>query len=252
MTAPRAAVVPSPEILVWAAHPPTFSDPDGSRLHALLDASERERAGRFAFERDRRQYMAAHGLKRIMLSALAGPPPRSWAFDQAPHGKPSVRSHAGLHFNLAHCETLVVCAVSRAFELGVDVEPITRAAPLELVRDHFSEPERDWIESLQPAERCAGFLRIWTLKEALVKASGRGLSQPLQAFSFAFDPLRVSLLDADLGDSRAWRFEQREIAGHLVALAWRNDHGVRSESVQMRLLRALPPEATGGPRLPAS
>lgn len=73
------------------------------------------------------------------------------------------------------------------------------------------------------SEQAMGFLRVWTLKEAFIKATGRGLGQPLQDFSFDFDPLRVTFRDRALGDSRAWHFEQRLVGDeHLLALAWRD------------------------------
>ena len=193
------------------------------RLAALLDWPERERALRFVYARHRHQYVVAHALKRLMLSAAAGPEvaPEAWRFETDPGGKPRVGPGAGPHFNLSHCDGLVACAVSRQVELGVDVECLTGDAPLELARSHFAPEEEKWLRELPSADQPLGFFRLWTLKEAYIKAVGVGLTQSLQDFAFAFDPLRVTFHDASLGTPATWRFYQRAVgAACILALAW--------------------------------
>lgn len=221
-----------PDIFVWAATPNSVPESHWSLFCELLDAAERERAARFVFERHRRAFIAAHALKRLMLASIAGPPPGSWAFEIAPGGKPYVKAKRGPWFNITHSETLVACAVSEECKLGIDVEPIGRFVPPEIAQESLPEPERRWINGLPASDRNIGFLRLWTLKEAFVKATGRGLAQSLQTFSFEFGPIRVHFYDRSLGDNREWHFEQWEISGHLLALAWH--HGSRSPSVDIR------------------
>jgi 4'-phosphopantetheinyl transferase len=146
----------------------------------------------------------------------------------------------GPHFNLSHTDGLVACAVSNELELGIDVEPVNRKAPLELAKEHFAPAEQDWIASLPEPEQAFGFWRVWTLKEAFIKATGRGLGQPLQDISFGFEPLRVVFRDRALGDCRAWRFEQRQVCGgYMLALAWRDAGREASVIIQEMQLRRL-------------
>jgi 4'-phosphopantetheinyl transferase len=211
-------------IAVWMAPLDTVPETLWPRLENILDAAERERATRFRFERDRRQYAAAHALKRLMLTASTGGAvaPQTWTFDTGPQGRPAVAGGGGAHFNLSHCDGLVACAVSRAAEPGIDVENLDRVVPLDLAETHLAADEAKWLYGLPETARRAGFLRLWTLKEAYIKATGLGLSQPLNTFAIGFDPLRVSFTDPALGDSSAWRFEQLEVDGrYLLALAWR-------------------------------
>lgn len=211
-------------ITVWTVAVDAAPEELWPSLHALLDDSERARAARFSFERHRRQHVAAHALKRLMLSALRPAPPWTWTFEAAPGGKPRLGPVPGPYFNLSHCEGLVACGVSPDLELGVDVERVSRDPPLELGRSHFAPEEERWLNSLPKAARPVGFFRLWTLKEAFIKATGRGLTQPLQEFAFAFDPLHVYFRNPVLGDARVWHFEQRLIGSeHLLALAWRGD-----------------------------
>ncbi|MDQ0394912.1 4'-phosphopantetheinyl transferase family protein [Labrys monachus] len=191
------------------------------RLLDLLDDAERASAARFAFEIHRRSYIAAHALKRLALSMAEPRRPADWRFDPGPWGKPRVRSVPDLHFNISHCPGLVCCAVAKTLEVGVDVEQVRLAPPFEIAPSVFSASERRWLQDLPAAERPRGFCRLWTLKEAFVKASGRGLTQQLTDFSFFFEPLRVSFCDPALGDSGKWCFHQRAADdAHFLALAW--------------------------------
>ena len=217
-------------ILVWTVALSAVPEPLWPRLARLLDDEERAKAARFAFERHRRQHIAAHALKRLMLSAVAPRPPQCWMFETAARGKPRVAPTTGPRFNLSHCDGRVACAVSENVELGVDVEPLSRHAPLELAPRYFAPDEAGWLGSLPPPDRPLGFFRLWTLKEAYIKATGLGMAQELHDFSFGFDPLRVRF-SPSLGHAEAWRFEQRLIAGsHVLALAWA---GARDASVKI-------------------
>ncbi|MGB9370046.1 MAG: 4'-phosphopantetheinyl transferase superfamily protein [Xanthobacteraceae bacterium] len=230
----------SPHILVWTVALQQVPEPAWSRLGTLLDHGERVRAGRFAFERHRREYSAAHALKRLMLTAVGGMAPHSWCFETDAWGKPRVSPEVGPHFNLSHCAGLVACAVSNELELGIDVEPLDREAPLEIAKVHFTPTEQAWIAALPSPERGVAFWKVWTLKEAFIKATGRGLRQPLHDFSVAFDPLRVIFHDQTLGDSRAWHFEQRQVgSAHMLALAWRDPGRQASVALQEMQLGPL-------------
>jgi 4'-phosphopantetheinyl transferase len=233
----------APRVTVWTVALDAAPGLPWRRVAVLLDDTERARAARFAFERHRCAFVVAHALKRLMLSAIGGVAPQLWTFDTEPGGKPRVSSHAGPQFNLSHTDRFVACGVSDELELGVDVEAINCAAPLELARTYFASEERRWIDGRPASEQSLGFLRVWTLKEAFVKALGRGLAQPLQDFSFGFDPIRVTFHDPALGDTRAWRFEQREIGGHLLALAWRNGAQEACFTVREMRLETLLAEA---------
>jgi 4'-phosphopantetheinyl transferase len=170
---------------------------DGAALDAdvaLLSVDERTRHARFAFARDRRDFAAAHALLRRRLSMHANVRPDAWTFELAPEGKPFLSSaHVGvdLAFNLSHTCGLVACAIGRGADIGLDVESIDRVVNgRDIVARYFSPGEVEGLDACDAAERPARFIELWTLKEAYVKAIGRGLRYPLDRFGFAFDDAR--------------------------------------------------------------
>jgi len=96
------------------------------------------------------------------------------------YGKPEV---PGLSFSISHSSALIGLAFSTECMPGFDVESI-RPIPLEDFKEHFSK--REW-SSLKNENDFEAFYRLWTSKEAVVKADGRGLSIPLQSITLEGD-----------------------------------------------------------------
>jgi 4'-phosphopantetheinyl transferase len=194
--------------------------------HATLEAAEQARAARFQFEHDRRAYIAAHALARAMLSGAVPLPPPAWRFTIGRAGKPEIDPSLGvpwLRFNLSHTRGLVACALARRDDLGLDVEDLSRreASP-GLAERHFAPAEVALLAAAPPAARHETFLRIWTLKEAFVKATGDGIGLGLDRFAFTLDPPRLHFAPGSAGDAAAWRFLQwQPTPRHILAVALR-------------------------------
>ena len=101
------------------------------------------------------------------------------------HGKPSLTEYPEIKYNLSHADGIAVCLVSDS-ECGVDCEGVRPYRP-HVVRRAFSESEKSIIENASDTERDLLFFRLWTLKEAYVKAIGIGISYPLNTVEFSFD-----------------------------------------------------------------
>lgn len=221
-------------ITVWTLDPETVPGALLPALEGLLDADESARAAQFVYNRHRCEYVAAHALKRTMIPALTGVPAAACRFDILEGGKPVLSHPRGLHFNLSHCEGLVAVATSPETPIGVDVESIRDVTPLDIAPTVFAPAELAWLDALAPAERHEGFVRLWTLKEAFIKATGRGLTEPLDGFAFGFEPLTVTFRDPARSDTKGWRFAERRLTRHRLALAWR---GAADASVSVRAVR---------------
>lgn len=200
----------------------TIEEPAASAWTHLLDAAEKARGARYVFVRDRATFLAAHALMRIMLSAIVkGTDPRAWRFVRGEHGKPVawLRDRpAPLSFNMSHTNGMVGVAALPLLgcTLGFDLEPLDRKAPLEIANRYFRPEEVAWLHALPAAERPEGFLRLWTLKEAFIKATGLGLAQNLAEFGFAPNPPRIHFTEAVAERPEDWHFEQRVIAGRFL------------------------------------
>jgi 4'-phosphopantetheinyl transferase len=151
------------------------------RLRAWLSQDELARAAGFHFDRDRSRYIVAHGAVRAILGERLGLLPQQVAFEVGPHGKPRLAAEdPGIRFNLSHSGGIALCAVTGGVEVGVDVEALRVVPDAEAIaRRFFANREvEDWLR-LSTSERPDGFLRLWSCKEAWIKACGMGLSMPM-------------------------------------------------------------------------
>jgi 4'-phosphopantetheinyl transferase len=140
-----------------------------------LSPDERDRAGRFRFDADANRYIVARGGLRVILSAYTGVPPAELVFQVGSHGKPSLSTDPAIEFNVSHSAGFVLIGVTQGIPCGVDIERARAGRHEAAIADGFFSPrEIRWL-----ANTAGGFFRLWTAKEAVIKAVGRGLSIPL-------------------------------------------------------------------------
>jgi 4'-phosphopantetheinyl transferase len=198
-----------------------------SRWITTLDDDERTRAARFVYERDRHQFIAAHALLRTLLQHVAGRPAIEWRFTVGSHGKPALHPDhqlGRLEFNISHTRGAVACAMTLDHAIGVDIEDIERPGRLIEIADAYFAPDELTILRATPgAEQRALFLRLWTLKEAYIKAHGDGLSLPLDRFAFSLSPLRIAFAAGSGEDPAAWQFSTLSpTPTHILSVAIRH------------------------------
>jgi 4'-phosphopantetheinyl transferase len=146
-------------------------------LASLLSNAERERADRFTFEKDRARFVSCRASLRILLGRYTGIAPDKLIFRYEPQGKPALAGVSGWQFNVSHSRDLAAIVVSRYDAVGIDIElidahfPRDEVAPDILARDELSD-----LAALPAAAQADYFFQLWTLKEALLKAVGGGLS----------------------------------------------------------------------------
>ena len=163
-----------------------------------------------------------------------------------------------LDFNLAHTGGMIVCAVTGGRPVGVDVEDNRRQADYGgLARRFFAAAEAAAWEALPPARQPAAFFAYWTLKEAWMKARGKGFALGLSSFAFSLEegrPPRIELADDGPQAAAGWQFARLRLAGRFeVALAMDSaEPSVWSFAARCRWLgsrsrsRWPPVPATGG------
>jgi 4'-phosphopantetheinyl transferase len=170
---------------------------DTAALLHELDPDRRARADRFRFQGDRDVYIAAHALLAATVAAAIGSDRRAWQFSEQGGGKPRLEIAGGkrLYANISHTRGWAAVALTSAAEVGVDIEAVRPVPDLrELAAVVLAPAER---MALAAATDPVGlFFRLWTRKEALIKALGVGLAAPLTQIDVA-DP-SAPRLPADL------------------------------------------------------
>ena len=160
---------------------------------ATLSTDERLRCESFHFAADRRDYASAHELLRRCLSMHGGRKPTDWRFrlgrTAKPYIAPSSDDHtASLSFNLSHARGLVACAITRELPVGIDVERTDRSVDVNEISDAcFSPFEVFDLNTCPHAARGSRFAELWTLKEAVLKATGDGLARRLDGLTFRLE-----------------------------------------------------------------
>ena len=128
-------------------------------------------------------------------------------------------------FNLSHTEDMLMLAFTSQDEPGIDIEQLER--PLDagaLAQRYFSAAEHEALLSLPRSQQQDRFLRLWTLKEACVKANGQGLAQALRHFEFAFDDtdkLKFYPAPHESPPHRYWRLWSMTVSNLRIALVLR-------------------------------
>lgn len=210
-----------------------------------LNDGERQRAARFAFKQHSRLFVAARGLLRRTVGAFVGVDPRDLEFVLGPFGKPRLMS-GQVEFNVSHSKGIALVAVGTR-PLGVDVEVMQHNIDFAAVAATvFSTNEQDALACSSGPERMESFYRIWTRKEAFIKAVGDGLAFPLGEFDVSAVP-NGGLIDCRVPphDSILWTLRSLDIdLGYAAALAvagkvdrlWRWE---LSDHAQLRLVNML-------------
>lgn len=260
-----------PLIEVWSAEASAGQPGElERRCTSWLTDEERQRAMRFRKDTSRNQHIVGRGMTRKLLtdSASESFEPSQIVLSFTPHGKPFVSSPQELAcpFNVAHTDSMVLFAncprnlypQNGVVTIGVDVERISRRTDTALAQRYFAAPEVDYVfDHRDPEHQRAAFLRVWTLKEAFIKAIGTGLTMPLG--DFAFENIdsprpRVRMLSPALGDGQQWQFLTFAPAeGFVAALAIDTSPGVGAAALRLRRFESLiglPAAPAGSPTLP--
>ncbi|MDH3316089.1 MAG: 4'-phosphopantetheinyl transferase superfamily protein [Gammaproteobacteria bacterium] len=183
-TPPRKLALGPGEVHVWLA---LRGDATSSYIESAgLATDEIVGARRLQRPADRELYLLAHVMLRDVLANYLGVTPIEIVLTSAAHGKPClVNSHCtDLRFNLSHSGDATLCALTRGREIGVDIEGAVPSKDLLNVATHFFAPDEcAALAARNDDDRVALFFLLWTRKEAYLKACGKGLSHPLNAFS---------------------------------------------------------------------
>lgn len=161
----------------WPDH--TGTEPD---WQSLLQPDEIQRAGRYRRKEDRYRSLYARSLLRILAGTYTNQPSATIRLIRGVTQKPALHDNTEWHINAAHSGNWILLAMSRV-SVGVDVEKIALDFPFQDVTTHsFSLPEQQYIRAGENAR--LRFYQLWTRKEALVKATAKGIDTDFFSGSF--------------------------------------------------------------------
>lgn len=160
------------------------------RLKTLLSPEEVARADRYKVPQPRRHFIVCRATLRQLLASSLNCTPQDVEFDYGPHGKPALpKSTSQIEFSVSHSADQALIAIALNRPIGVDIEQIDPAVRiLKLAARFFSHREATELTNLPEGDQLAGFYRGWTSKESYLKATGSGLSFPLNKFSVSLNP----------------------------------------------------------------
>ena len=175
------------EIHIWSAildQPDTIVD----GYYSILSDNEQRKVNKYKSKKLRNEQIMSMGLLRVLIAKYTNYSLNEINFLYNEFGKPFLSPDSKgnkLSFNLSHSGNIAVFVFSRNREVGIDVEKIKELTDMEGVVDLcFSESEKKWFNNLPPYKKEEMFYKIWTDKEAYIKAIGKGLS---------FSPNNISL-----------------------------------------------------------
>ncbi len=180
-------------------------------LAEVLSAEEQGRAQRFQFDQHRQRFIRTHAISRMILSKYTGIDPARLVFGAGARGKPFlVYERSVPYFNLSHSGDLMILGIADDLGLGVDVEIINNQLEWkQIAANFFDAAEMKGIASLSTQiEQLRAFYRVWTLKEAYLKARGDGLAGGLDQVVVNLEPRNPELFLAFGGgenEKRRWQ-----------------------------------------------
>ena len=227
------AAIRDGEVHVW--HGSLNADPGG------VSPAEEALARRMRSARRRREFLVCRGALRRVLAGPLGIEPLAVPILEGAHGKPSLApdGRPALGFNVSHSGERFVVAAAVGMEPGVDIERVrTRRSLSRLARRFFSPAEQEEVAAA-PDPRHA-FYRVWTRKEAVIKADGRGVAIGLDRFDVnAGEPpalLHARWAGAAPDEAARWSLHSLDaVPGYVAALA------VRSPAAAVVVRGAAPP-----------
>ena len=188
------------EIHIWFIPIDNFLN-DVEKLTGFLSKEEVLKSGKFYSENDSNKFIILRAILRKILGTYLDTDPQSIRFKNNPFGKPFIHPDSDddkIKFNLSHSGNYGVYAFSRDSETGIDIEKERPVGDMNaMAKRFFSTKEVDVLMSLPQEEQMNAFFKCWTMKEAYVKACGKGFSVPLDKFAIDFNSDSPQLLNVD-------------------------------------------------------
>lgn len=221
--------------LYYSCTTPLHDDSLFQSYYSRVSPERKAKTDRLYFRKDRNLSLGAAvlldaGLREYGLSES------EMVYGSGSNGKPFFLNAPEIHFSLSHSEDKVLACFSDT-ELGCDIEQV-KDIDFKIAERFFCRSEYAAImENPEYERRRDTFFRLWTLKESYVKASGKGMSLPANAFEIELTGSRISVRDS-IDDEKCSFAEFDLFPGYKSALCVCGSLGeIRLEHVDLGIFR---------------
>ena len=175
------------------------------QLASILTEDEIAKADKFHFPHHRRKFIAARGILRQLLGQYLQISPKNIKFQYGDRGKPYLtRATSGnsLEFNISHSQDYALYGFTHSHAIGVDIEHLrTMEDAAKIAQRFFSPQEFELVNCLSGEQQQRVFFKLWTAKEAYLKAVGIGLAGSLASIDISFDQAEIPCLKSIQGNA---------------------------------------------------
>ena len=177
------------EIHLWLFRPTPQDQTLKKEDYNVLSDVEITKIFRVKSNKNRNNSLKSRSFARNLLSRYIGCEPSDINIKTNKFGKPYISDNKNsIKFNISHCNDFIICGLSKNMEIGCDIESLDKPESIFRIADRFfSDSETKYLSNLESNERKQKIIELWTLKESLIKAAGKGLRIPLNSFSFDLD-----------------------------------------------------------------
>lgn len=176
---------------LWYIYPETITEVTEQFLHTQITQEEKLSLQRYKNISAQQTALITRAICRIVLNRYTNVSPLRMQFTRNEHGKPSLSNNPSqISFNLSHNSKCIIMAVCFNDPIGCDIEDPNRKVSIDTISNrYFTDIEDQQLNALADQQKKSHFFKLWTLKEAFVKATGVGISLGLDSFFFEHNNL---------------------------------------------------------------
>lgn len=187
-------------------------------------------------EQIKNRKLAIYARRNQLLSDQFNHPIQSLDFTATEYGKPYLLNYPDFSFNHSHSQNFYALATSKQVQnLGIDIEELSRKVRFEALAQHAFHPEelKTWQTLAYDPKY---WFKVWTTKEAVLKASGLGIRINLNELNTNIHPEQNGgrCEHPEIG---VYAYQNYSVADCMLTVAWQSEHsckGLRFPMIQIQ------------------